>query len=377
MKQTSIPDEYNQLSRDELDARITARKEEVGDELVILGHHYQKDAVIRFADFRGDSLKLSQLASEQRDAKYIVFCGVHFMAESADILSGPEQAVFLPNIAAGCAMADMAEDDDVQTALNELQQRREGNVLPVTYVNSTAAIKAITGRAGGTCCTSSNVRNVYEWALKPQADGGGGAEMIFALPDQHLGRNTALAMGISPEQIVVYNPLEPLGGLTDEQIASARVVLWLGHCYVHQLFTPEHVTNARQQHPDATVIVHPECPREVVDLADAAGSTSQIIQAVADARPGATLIIGTESNLVARLDAEHPDKTVRTLSDAPALCMQMARITLPHLAWTLDELAAGRSPNRITVPDDVAGDARKALERMISIRAVGNVHKRS
>lgn len=376
MQQTIIPDEYQQLSRDEFTARITERKQQLGDELVILGHHYQNDAVIRFADFRGDSLKLSQLAAEQRDAKFIVFCGVHFMAESADILSSDQQAVFLPNIAAGCAMADMAEDADVQTALDELQARREGKVLPVTYVNSTAAIKAITGQAGGTCCTSSNVRNVYEWALRDENNDGGGADLIFALPDQHLGRNTALAMGIAEEQIAVYNPLQPVGGLSDEQIATARVVLWQGHCYVHQLFTPEHVQQARRQHPGATVIVHPECPREVVDLADAAGSTSQIIQAVADAPSGSTLIIGTESNLVARLNAQHTDKTVLTLSETPALCMQMARITPGHLAWTLDELSAGRSPNRVSVPEDVADDARIALKRMISIRAVENVQKR-
>ncbi|MFP4052999.1 MAG: quinolinate synthase NadA [Phycisphaerae bacterium] len=372
---TPLPDEYNQLTQDQLNERIAAAKEKLGESLVVLGHHYQSDAVIRFADFRGDSLKLARLAAEQHKARYIVFCGVHFMAESADILSGDGQAVVLPNLAAGCAMAAMADDENVSVAMDELSAGGR-RVIPVTYVNSTAAVKAITGRAGGTCCTSSNVRNVFEWALAAESDGGAEAEVIFAVPDQHLGRNTALAMGIPEEQIVLYDPAMPGGGLSEQQLRTARVVLWKGHCYVHQLFTPEHVRAVRTLDPQMQVIVHPECPREVVDLADAAGSTSQIIQAVSEAPAGAKFAIGTESNLVQRLAAEHPDKTIRVLSQTPAVCIQMQRITLPHLAWALEELTGDRLVNRITVPESDAADARKALEQMISIKAVQGITRK-
>jgi len=371
--QKPLPDEYTSLNAEELRRRIADRKKELGERLVILGHHYQSDEVIAFADFRGDSLALSRRAAEQDRAKYIVFCGVHFMAESADILSGPEQVVCLPNLKAGCAMADMADDDDVQLALETLAAETDAKAAPVAYVNSTAAIKALTGRGGGACCTSSNVRNVFTWALTPEADGGAGAEKIFALPDEHLARNTAVAMGHSLEDCAVYDPREIGGGLSAEQIERARFILWRGHCYVHQIFTPNHVALARQLDPHVKVIVHPECPREVVELADRAGSTSQIIEAVEAAAPGTSWAIGTESNLVNRLAAAHPEQSIRVLSDRAALCVQMARIDLPHLLWTLDHCAADDPVNVVTVPEALAADARAALQRMIDIKAVPGV----
>jgi quinolinate synthase len=364
----ALPETYSRMSLDELADHITQRKQQLGDSLCILGHHYQRDEVIRFADLTGDSLKLSRQAAEQ-SARYIVFCGVHFMAESADILSGDSQIVCLPNFQAGCAMADMATDDAVGEAMDELAamapQRR---ALPITYVNSSAAIKAITGRSGGACCTSSNVRNVFEWALRPVERQGGGADLIVAIPDRHLARNTAVAMGYDESACVVYDPTQPNGGLNGDQLADATFVLWAGHCYVHQLFKPEHITVVRQACPDIRVIVHPECPREVVAAADLAGSTEQIIRTIADAPPGSQWAVGTEENLVRRLAHQHPDKTVRLLSETPARCVQMAQIDLPHLAWCLDSLDGAPPPHQVTVPPDIAADARKALQRMIDIR---------
>ena len=371
--QTELPREYDDLDAPELAARIAARKKQLGTSLCILGHHYQRDEVIQFADFTGDSLKLSQLAAAQRAAKYIVFCGVHFMAESADILSGDEQVVCLPSLRAGCAMADMAEEAAVRTALDELSGLTGARIVPVTYVNSAAAIKAVTARAGGACCTSSNVRNVFDWALRP-ADkggaGGAGGKKLLAIPDEHLARNTAVAMGYSLDDCAVYDPALPDGGLTAADVERATFLLWKGHCYVHQVFTPEQVRKVRREHGVVTVIVHPECPYEVVQLADAAGSTEQIIRAVAAGEPGSRWAVGTESNLVDRLTRRHRDRFVRVLSDGPALCVQMARIDLPHLLWVLDNLAAGSVVNRIAVSAEVAADARVALKRMIDIRAV-------
>ncbi len=279
----TIPPEYNQISKADLLDRIATRKAELGSSLCILGHHYQCDDVIQFADFTGDSLKLSQQAAEQRDAKYIVFCGVHFMAESADILSADDQIVCLPNLRAGCGMADMADEDDVTEAIESLKAMTDSTILPITYVNSTAAIKAVTARNGGACCTSSNVKNVFRWALQPAESGGGAAAKIFAIPDQHLGRNTAVAMGFSEADCIVYDPAVENGGLTAKQVAAATFILWKGFCYVHQVFTPEQIAALRRAEPDMKVIVHPECPREVVAPADAAGSTEQIIRAIADA----------------------------------------------------------------------------------------------
>jgi len=365
--------QYASLPNEQLHERIAQRKAQLGPSLCILGHHYQRDEVIRHADFTGDSLKLSQQAARQKDARFIVFCGVHFMAESADVLSSDEQVVVLPNLRAGCAMADMAEAAAVESALEELTGMTDAKIVPVTYVNSNAAVKALTGRAGGACCTSSNVRNVFAWALRSESQGGAGGEKILAIPDQHLGRNTAVAMGYSLDDCVVYDPARPNGGLTPRQVRNATFILWRGHCYVHQLFTAEHVVAVRHKHDSINVIVHPECPHEVVQLSDASGSTEQIIRAVGDAQPGTKWAIGTESNLVNRLAKTHKDRFVRILSDAPAVCVQMGRITLAHLAWVLDCLAEGNVVNRISVDPVTAEQARLALQRMIDIKAISDV----
>ena len=367
--QEPLPRPYNDMKLGELQDRVAARREQLGDSLCILGHHYQRDEVIALADFTGDSLKLSQLAAEQAQAKYIVFCGVHFMAESADVVSSDQQIVCLPNLLAGCAMASMADDAAVASALQEIAELTDAKVVPITYVNSTAAIKAITARAGGACCTSSNVRNVFAWAL---SEAGGGGQKVFAIPDEHLGRNTAVAMGHSPDDCAVYDPALPCGGLDTDTVGRAMFLLWKGHCYVHQRFTPEQVRAVRAADPDVQVIVHPECTYEVVQLADAAGSTEQIIRAVAAGKPGDHWAVGTESNLVNRLAKRHTDRCVRVLSDAPALCAQMHRIDLPHLLWVLDNLAEGRVVNHVAVGTDVAADARVALRRMIDIKGVAD-----
>lgn len=373
LSQNFLPAEYLELSAEDLESRIRKHKRQFGEALCILGHHYQRDEVIQFADLTGDSLKLSQQAARLTEAQYIVFCGVHFMAESADVLTGDEQMVLLPSLQAGCKMADMADDQAVAAALDETSAASRAKVVPISYVNSTAAIKAVTARGGGACCTSSNIRNVFEWALRPESEGGAGAEKILAVPDQHLARNTAIAMGYCPDDCVVYDPALPDGGLTGEQIERAKFLLWRGHCYVHMRFTPEHVQAVRRRHERIRVIVHPECPYEVVRLADAAGSTEQIIGAIDSAKAGASWAIGTESNLVNRLARRHPEQFIRVLSDSPATCVQMARIDLPHLAWVLDSLAEGKPVNRVQVDPAVAADARVALQRMIDIKAVRNV----
>jgi len=367
--QPPLPERYQAMPSRELAQRVQRRKAQLGGDLCILGHHYQSDEVIQFADFTGDSLKLSQLAARQ-SARFIVFCGVHFMAESADVLTAAEQAVILPNLRAGCSMAEMVDAADVQTALAELARLSGGRrVVPVTYVNSTAAVKAVTGRSGGACCTSSNVRSVFEWAMRPADQDGAGAEMIFALPDQHLAMNTAEAMGYGPDDWVLYQPQRPDGGLTAQQARRARFVLLGGFCYVHVRFTPQDVTEVRRRHEGIQVIVHPECPREVVRLADASGSTEQIIRAVEGSPAGSRWAIGTEANLVHRLAKRLPDRLVRTLSDTPSTCWQMASIDLPHLLWVLDNLAEGQVVNQVKVDQAVAADARLALERMIRIKA--------
>ena len=371
--QVPLPPQYDTLSADELRRRIAERKAQLGRALCILAHHYQRDEIVDLADFTGDSLKLSQLAAAQAAAKYIVFCGVHFMAESADVLSAPEQVVILPHLQAGCQMAEMADATGVAAAMDELAELTDAKVVPITYVNSSAAIKALTGRAGGACCTSSNVRNVFDWALGPAARGGAGGGKVFCLPDQHLGRNTAAAMGFDDDACAVYDPDLPDGGLSPADVQRATFILWKGYCYVHQRFCPEHVLAVREQHPDIRVIVHPECPREVVRLADASGSTEQIIRAVVAGRPGSQWAVGTESNLVNRLARRHADRFVRVLSDAPALCAMMPRIDLPHLLWVLDHLADGQVVNQVSVVPAVAADARTALDRMIAIKAVQDV----
>ena len=371
--QIPLPRHYNEMDTEELSAAIARRKEQLGKELCILGHHYQRDEIIRFADLTGDSLKLSQLAASQSEARYIVFCGVHFMAESADVLSSDDQIVCLPHMQAGCAMAEMAEDEAVAAAIDEVSELAVGKVVPVTYVNSSAAIKAVTARAGGACCTSSNVQNVFQWALLPAGEGGAGGEKVFAVPDEHLGRNTAFSLGYRPYDTVVYDPALPNGGLAGDDVRRATFVLWKGHCYVHQRFTARHVHRVRRKHPGITVIVHPECPHEVVRLADASGSTEQIIRAVRGSSPGSKWAVGTESNLVNRLAARHTEMFIRVLSDMPSLCAQMGRIDLGHLLWVLDNLAEGRVVNQVRVASDVARDARQALQRMIDIKAVETV----
>ncbi len=365
--QQALPDQIKDLSTDELKQRIIAAKEKLGKKLVILGHHYQRDEVIAFADITGDSLKLAQAAAEQRDADFVVFAGVHFMAESADILTSDSQTVCLPSLRAGCAMAEMADDQDVQAALDELAGLTDETIIPVTYVNSTAAIKAITARAGGACCTSSNAKNVFSWAFAPAKSGGAGAGKVFAVPDQHLARNTAIAMGYTEEDCVIYDPALPSGGLDAETVKRARFLLWKGHCYVHQLFTVQDVQQARVKDPEATIIVHPECPREIVKLADAAGSTGQIINAISQAEAGTSWFVGTEGNLVNRLNQTHPDKTVRLLADRPARCSHMAQVDLPHLAWVLQSIVDGEPENVIRVDASIADDARLAVQRMIDI----------
>ena len=367
--QPTLPDDYVRLDERELADRIAARKAELGGRLCILGHHYQRDAVIQFADFTGDSLKLSQQAASQTDAEFIVFCGVHFMAESADVLSGEHQTVCLPNLQAGCAMADMADELAVAAALEELAEMTDARVVPVAYVNSSAAIKAVTARAGGACCTSSNVRNVFDWALRSADQGGAGDVRILAIPDEHLGRNTAVALGCAEDDCVIYDPGVPHGGLTADDLARATFILWKGYCHVHQVFTVDQIERARAADPDVQVIVHPECPREVVAAADAAGSTEQIIKAVTAAAPGSKWAVGTEANLVNRLAANLPDRTVGVLSDRPATCWQMGKIDLPHLLWVLDGLAADEIRNPVRVPAEIAADARTALQRMLDIRA--------
>jgi quinolinate synthase len=366
-----IPEEYARLTPEQLNDRIAAGKSELGERIVILGHHYQRDEVLAFADITGDSLKLSQQAARQ-DARFIIFCGVHFMAESASVLGGKVQQVCLPNCRAGCAMADMADEQAVAAAMEELALLSDEPIIPITYVNSTAAVKAITARRGGTCCTSGNVRNVFDWAFASRENAGAGK--IFAVPDEHLARNTAVAMGLGEQACVVYDPSLPAGGLTREQVDRAKVICWRGHCYVHQVFTAEDVRDARRSDPQAKVIVRPECPREVVAEADAAGSTEQIIRAVAEAEPGTHWLIGTEANLVARLDARHADQSVRVLPSArPPRCVQMAQIDLPHLLWVLDSIAAGDPVNVVTVPADIADDARLAVQRMIDIKPAGKL----
>ncbi|MCY2925872.1 MAG: quinolinate synthase NadA, partial [Planctomycetota bacterium] len=350
-----LPAEYGSIEPGELNRRIAQRKQQLGRDLCILGHHYQSDSVVQFADFVGDSLKLSQQAGAT-DAKFIVFCGVHFMAESAAILSGPGQRVVLPNLRAGGAMAEMADPDDVAAALDEIRSAGAGKkVVPITYVNSTAATKALTARAGGACCTSSNVANVFRWAMAPD---GGKADTILAIPDQHLGRNTALALGFTDADCASYDPHQARGGLTSEALAKAKFILWNGHCHVHQVFTPADVAAARAADPGVFVIVHPECPRSVVAAADAAGSTEQIIAAVAAGAPGSRWAVGTESNLVARLARRHGDRSVKLLTHSPALCWQMARIDGPHLLWSLDNIAQGTPVNVVAVPEEIARDAR-------------------
>ena len=364
---TALPEVYRAAPDDELAARIGEAKSLLGDRLLILGHHYQKDEVMRWADARGDSFGLSRLAADHHDAEFVVFCGVHFMAESADILTGADQQVILPDLAAGCSMADMADIDQVEEAWEDIATVADiERVVPITYMNSTAALKAFVGRHGGAVCTSSNARRVLEWALADQPERPAGEKVLF-FPDQHLGRNTALAMGFDPASMVVWDPRREFGGLEDVAVKRATFLLWRGHCSVHQRFKPEHVAAFRAAHPDGLVVVHPECAHEVVEVADLVGSTDFIIKTIAAAAPGTAVGVGTEIHLVKRLADEHPDRHVECLDPSVCPCTTMSRIDAPHLAWVLEELVAGRERNRITVDEPPARLARVALERMLAI----------
>ncbi|OHB68056.1 MAG: quinolinate synthetase [Planctomycetes bacterium RBG_13_63_9] len=359
-----LPDAYLAMEFDELNQRIGARRSELGSRLCILGHHYQRDEIISHADCVGDSLKLSQRAAGQREAEYIVFCGVHFMAESAAILCSPKQTVILPNMRAGCPMADMARAADVHTAIEEITSLSGDKVLPVTYVNSSAEVKAITGALGGSCCTSSNALDVFRWALDPC---GGGAKKILMIPDEHLGRNTAAALGYGDDACATYDPSLLDGGLQEKDLARATFLLWKGHCYVHQQFTTEQVIAARKRYQDVVVMIHPECTRQVAALADLIGSTEQIIRAVSDAKPASHWVIGTETHLVRRLAKRHADRSIICLSRGNPVCIQMQQINLPHLLWALDVLANDGPANVVTVPEAFARKARIALRRMLDI----------
>jgi len=343
--------------------RIAAARAALGDRLVILGHHYQRDEVIRFADYTGDSWKLAKSIANHRSADYIVFCGVHFMAESADLLALPHQQVILPDLAAGCSMADMVADDQLETCWAELTQLGlASRIVPVTYINSAAAIKAFVGERGGTVCTSSNAAPTLAWAWKR-------GEKILFLPDQHLGRNTAWKMGVPLDQMVVWDPFEPNGGLTRDELEHARLILWKGHCSVHVRFTVKQIAAVRAQYPGIRVIVHPEVPFDVLRAADESGSTEYILARVRESAPGSTWAVGTEIHLVHRLAEEvGPERTVVSLDQVGCLCSTMFRVSPNHLLWILDGLVDGEVHNRIRVPDEQKKWARIALDRMLTIQ---------
>ena len=354
-------DSYLLVPDNSLDDRIAAAKAQLGRDVVILGHHYQRDEVVKFADFRGDSLKLSQQAAEA-DARYIVFCGVHFMAESADILRRGDQVVVLPDLSAGCSMADMADIGQVEACWSELSSATDsGKIIPVTYMNSTAAIKSFTGEHGGSVCTSSNAAAVMKWAFE-------GGEKVLFLPDEHLGRNTAYRMGIPLDEMIVWDPYQELGGNTPEAIAKARVILWKGYCSVHQRFTPQQIAKMRRENPGIRVIVHPECKFAVVQAADEIGSTEGIIRAVKAAPPGSKWAVGTEIHMVNRLSKELRDRQVMSLDPSVCVCTTMFRITPVHLLWALENLGVGKIVNQISVDERTRKFARAALDRMLSLR---------
>ncbi len=365
--QQALPDRYTSAGPDDLSTWIGEAKAALGSRLIILGHHYQRDEVMTWADARGDSFGLSRIAATHTDAEYVVFCGVHFMAESADILTGDHQTVLLPDLNAGCSMADMADIDSVEDAWETLSGVTDvDRVVPVTYMNSSAALKAFVGRHGGVVCTSSNARAVLSWALGTGGPGSGRGEQVLFFPDQHLGRNTGYEIGYGEEDMAVWNPRLDAGGLDDRTLKSATLLLWKGHCSVHQRFRPEHIAAFRATHPAGIVVAHPECAHDVVELADQVGSTDRIIRVVEEAPPGSVLGVGTEIHLVHRLDAEHPDKTVVSLDPLVCPCSTMFRIDAAHLAWVLEGLVDGEVRNQITVDEETAVWARVALERMLA-----------
>jgi quinolinate synthase len=357
-----LPDQYLRLGQDELDLRIAAAKAALGDRVVILGHHYQRDEVIRFADAIGDSLRLAQFAANQPAAETIVFCGVHFMAESADVLSADHQRVILPDLAAGCSMADMAAIDQLEICWDELRLLGVTSVIPVTYINSTAAIKAFCGEHGGIVCTSSNASTAMAWAWQQ-------GEKLLMLPDQHLGRNTAFRMGVPLEQMVVWDPNLPVGGLTRDEVAGARLILWKGHCSVHTRFSVKQIEQFRRQYPAGRVIAHPECTFDVTQAADEVGSTDFIIRTVRNSPEGSVWAVATEIHLVNRLARDvAPERTVMTLDALGCLCSTMFRVSPNHLLWVLEGLVDGEVHNRITVPEPTKHWAHVALDRMLELR---------
>ena len=364
--QSDIPQEYMKLSAEKLTERIDIARQKLGSELIVLGHHYQREDIIQYADYRGDSFALAQYAATQNDAKYIIFCGVHFMAEAADILAQPDQHVILPNIEAGCSMADMASEPDLYSAWNELSAIFDGtdDLIPVTYMNSAASLKSFCGEHGGIVCTSSNAEKVLEWAFEQ-------GKRVFFFPDQHLGRNTGHDMGISDNEMSLWNwRLGPgrLGGLSRENLLRSRIILWQGHCSVHQRFSLTQIDQARERFPEVEILVHPECRAEVVDAADASGSTGFIVDYVANAEAGSVIGIGTEINLVSRLSHEYPDKTIFCLDPVVCPCSTMYRVHPAYLAWVMESLVKGHVVNQISVDKNIKHYAAVALQRMLNIK---------
>jgi quinolinate synthase len=357
-----LPQRYLSLSDEEMDRRIAAARATLGRRVVILGHHYQRDEVIKFADYTGDSFKLARQVSRHPDADFIIFCGVHFMAESADVLSADHQQVILPDLAAGCSMADMVDVDQLEMCWNDLDQMGISGVIPVTYINSAAAVKAFCGERGGVVCTSSNAAATLRWAWAR-------GERILFLPDQHLGRNTAHRLGVPLDRMVVWDPAEICGAVDADSLERARMILWKGHCSVHTRFTVKQIENIRHEHPGVRVIVHPEVPLEVVQAADDAGSTEYIISQVTDSPAGSVWAVGTEIHLVNRLARQvQPGRTVLSLDQFGCLCSTMFRVSPNHLLWTLEGLVDGEVHNRIVVPDDQKGWTKVALDRMLGIQ---------
>jgi quinolinate synthase len=366
-----LPERYLRLSDDEMDERVAAAKKTLGDRVVILGHHYQRDEVIKFADYIGDSLKLARAAASRGKAEFIVFCGVHFMAESADILRAPHQKVVLPDLAAGCSMADMAAPDQLDICWRELEEmgirtdaieQNRAGVIPVTYINSSAAIKAFVGKHGGIVCTSTNAAAVMKWAW----DRG---EKLLMLPDQHLGRNTAFKMGVPLDEMVVWDPAEIWGGLQPDQVRKAKLILWMGHCSVHTRFTVAQIDAFRKTYPEGKVVAHPECTFDVVQAADKSGSTEYIINTVKDSPEGTVWAVATEVHLVNRLGHEvSPSRTVVTLDPFGCLCSTMFRVSPNHLLWIMEGLVDGEIHNQIVVPDDIKHDAKLGLDRMLDVK---------
>ena len=355
-----IPDKYYKLTEYELGERIALAKKELADQVVILGHHYQRDEVIQFADYRGDSFKLSQLAASRSRADYIVFCGVHFMAESADILSADHQKVSLPDINAGCHMADMADLDLVEECWEQLTDVCGDSTIPITYMNSAADLKAFCGENEGAVCTSSNAVAVMDWAFAKK-------EKLLFFPDEHLGRNTGVGRGIDLDEMILWNPSEDMGGNTEEAVEAAKLILWQGNCPIHQLFHPKQIDRLRQEIPDIKILVHPECRYEVVQKSDLNGSTAFILKTIEEAPAGSKWGIGTEMHLVNRLAQEHPDKWITSIDPNMCLCTTMNRIDGPHLLWSLENLLDGEVVNQITVEPEIAHWAKVALDRMLGI----------